>query len=109
MDMIVCPRCLGLFRTFYQEHKQERCPYCAFTVVHSQRLLDLAPKAYRTGAPVAEFHQWVKGSLGLLGVWWGEQQIVDTDRLDVLIRELEGICREAAHIRRQLTQRKMEE
>lgn len=105
--MIVCPRCLGLFRTVYQEHKQERCPYCACTVVHSQKLLDYAPKAYRTGAPVAEFYEWVKGSLGLLGTWWAEQETVDAAQLDVLIRELEGICREAAHIRRQLMQGKM--
>lgn len=100
--MIICPRCLGLFRTLYQEGKQERCPYCAHQVVHHQKLTQIARQLHEGVASPDEFHQWLCEYLEFLGTWCADQKTVDLRMLDALAKQLDMLTREVACHRQHL-------
>ncbi|MGI6609661.1 MAG: hypothetical protein ACOX4G_04020 [Limnochordia bacterium] len=102
MRMIICPRCLGSFRTLYQEGKQERCPYCAHLVVHHRRLTKVAQYLHESEASPEELQQWLCEYLAFLGTWCSEQEALDLCMLDALARQLDMLTREIASCRRRL-------
>jgi hypothetical protein len=102
LRMIICPQCLGSFRTLYQEGKTERCPYCACHVVHRPRLVDVAPRMHGSATTLEETQRWLSECLSFLGAWCQEQESMDLRVLDALGRQLDMLTREIADCRRRL-------